>query len=259
MRNLTNTRLTGVALISAAMLIIELLVFQQWLDPVYVPRPSVVLQSLGETMASGELPNHIRVTLSRAITAYAIAVLIGVPFGILIGESKIAFNLFDPLIQALRPMPSSAIIPVAILFLGIGDSMRLFVIAFASVWPVLVAAADAVKRVDPVLVETGRMLNLSRRQIALQIALPASAPTIFTGMRIGFAIALILSLTVEMIAGGDGLGFFILDAERSFQFAKMFAGILTIGVIGFLTNSGFSAFDRRVLRWHHQSVRREIR
>ena len=256
-KKLSNTRFTGVALIIGAMCAIEFLVYRQWLDPVYVPRPSLVLASLAETMASGELPDHIVITLGRAFVAYSIAVLIAVPFGILLGESKIAFNLFDPLIQAFRPMPSSAIIPVAILFLGIGDSMRLFVIAFASIWPVLVAAADAVKRVDPILVETGRMLNLSRRQIALHIALPAAAPAIATGMRISLAIALILSLTVEMIVGGDGLGFFVLDAERSFQFARMFAGIVAIGVIGFLTNSAFTAFDRKVLRWHHQSVLRD--
>ena len=256
-QNIGNTRFTGVALIIAATCVIELLVYWQWLDPVYVPRPSTILASLAETMASGELPNHIGITLGRAFVAYSIAILIAVPFGILLGESRIAFNLFDPLIQAFRPMPSSAIIPVAILFLGIGDSMRLFVIAFASVWPVLVAAMDAVKRVDPILVETGRMLNLSRRQIALRIALPSAAPAIATGMRIGLAIALILSLTVEMIVGGDGLGFFILDAERSFQFARMFAGIVAIGVIGFLANSAFTAFDRKILRWHHQSVLRD--
>ena len=130
-QNIVNTRLTGVALIIAATCVIELLVYWQWLDPVYVPRPSTILASLAETMASGELPNHIGITLGRAFVAYSIAILIAVPFGILLGESRIAFNLFDPLIQAFRPMPSSAIIPVAILFLGIGDSMRLFVIAFA--------------------------------------------------------------------------------------------------------------------------------
>ena len=254
---LVRTRWTGVALIIAGMCAIEILVRWGWLDPVYVPRPTAIFAAMAETIRSGELLKHIGVTISRAFVGYSIAMLIAIPFGILIGESAIAFGLFDPLIQALRPMPSSAMIPVAILFLGIGDSMRIFVIAFASIWPTLVAAVDGVRRVDPVLVETGRMLNLSRRQIAFHIALPAAAPTIATGMRIGFAIALILSLTVEMIAGGDGLGFFIIDAERSFQFARMFAGIVAIGVLGFLANSAFAAFDRQVLRWHHQSVLRD--
>jgi ABC-type nitrate/sulfonate/bicarbonate transport system permease component len=177
--------------------------------------------------------------------------------GVLMGEFRLAFNLLDATVEVLRPMPSSAIIPIAILLLGIGNEMRISVVVFGALWPTIVSTVDSVRRVDTVLIDTGRTLNLTRFQVTTQIVVPAAAPGIATGMRISLAIALILALTVEMIAGGAGLGYYIIDAERSFRFADMYAGIIGAGILGYFVNRVFVFLEHRVLRWHYGFTTRE--
>jgi len=150
----------------------------------------------------------------------------------------------------LRPLPSAAIIPVAILFLGIFDSMKVAVITFGALWPILLNTVDGVRNIDPVLLDTARTLSLTRGQALMKIVVPGASPGVFTGMRISLAIALILSITVEMIAGNNGLGFYILDWERSFHFREMYAGILALGGVGYMLNHAFLLVDRRIMRWH---------
>jgi ABC-type nitrate/sulfonate/bicarbonate transport system permease component len=166
------------------------------------------------------------------------------------GRSKKINNLLEPLVEMLRPIPSAAIIPVAILFFGIFDSMKIFVISFACVWPILLNTIDGVKSIDRTLIETGMTFNLTKKQFLFKIVLPGASPNIVTGMRISLAISLILAITVEMISGNNGLGFFILDAERSFKYPEMYAGILLIGVIGYLINTIFLKSTNRVMEWH---------
>ena len=139
--------------------------------------------------------------------------------GIVLGYFRFVHSLLEMLIEFLRPMPSVAIIPVAILALGIGDSMIVAVTVYASVWPILINTLDGVRHIEKILLDTGRTFSLGRRQILWQIILPAASPYIVTGLRIGLSIALILVTTAEMIAGSKGLGFFILDEERSMNSA----------------------------------------
>jgi ABC-type nitrate/sulfonate/bicarbonate transport system permease component len=161
------------------------------------------------------------------------------------------------LIEFLRPMPSVAIIPVAILLLGIGDSMIVAVTVYASVWPILINTIDGVRRVDATLIDTGRTFGLKRRQILWQIILPGASPYIVTGLRIGLSIALILVTTAEMVAGSKGLGFFILDEERAMNSANMYAGIVLVALLGYLMNRLFLALEAGAMRWRHGMIERE--
>jgi ABC-type nitrate/sulfonate/bicarbonate transport system permease component len=156
-------------------------------------------------------------------------------------------------IELLRPMPSVAIIPVAILLLGIGDAMIVAVTVYASLWPVLINTIDGVRHIDGTLIDTGRTFGLARGRILWQIILPGASPYIVTGLRIGLSIALILVTTAEMIAGSKGLGFYILDEERGMNSANMYAGIVVVALLGYLLNLAFldaGSQSHALASWH---------
>lgn len=227
------------------------------IDPRFTPPPTQVLEALYQTIINGEIFRHIGYTLVRAFVGYTLAMLIAIPVGTLMGEFKVIFRLLEPTVEMLRPMPSSAIIPVAILLFGIGDEMGIFVVCFGAVWATIISTIDSIRRVESVLIDTGKTLNLSRSQIILYIVLPSASPGIVTGMRISLAISLILALTVEMIAGGKGLGFYIIDTERAFRYPEMFAGIVCAGILGYFINKVFFIAEHRFLRWHYSLISRE--
>lgn len=147
-------------------------------------------------------------------------------------------------------MPSVAIIPVAILFLGIGDLMVVVVTVYACIWPILINTIDGVRNIDRTLIDTGRTFGLSRWKILTNIALPSASPYIITGLRISLAIALILVTTSEMLVGGRGLGFFILDEERSLRTDNMYAGIILVAMLGYLLNRLFLFLESKAMAWH---------
>jgi ABC-type nitrate/sulfonate/bicarbonate transport system permease component len=154
-------------------------------------------------------------------------------------------------------MPSVAIIPVAILALGIGDGMIVAVTVYASVWPILINTIDGVRHIETTLIDTARTFGISRREILWRVILPAASPYIVTGLRIGLSIALILVTTAEMIAGSKGLGYFILDEERSMNSRNMYAGVIIVSLLGYLLNRLFLALEGRALRWRHGLSARE--
>jgi ABC-type nitrate/sulfonate/bicarbonate transport system permease component len=215
----------------------------------YIPPMHQIMASLVQVMASGEIARHIVMTLIRFLTGYLIAAVIAVSLGIILGYFPFGHSLLETLIEFLRPMPSVAIIPVAILLLGIGDGMIVAVTVYASLWPILINTIDGVKQIDPVLVQTGRVFGLSPWRLLRSIILPAASPYIVTGLRISLAIALILVTTAEMIAGWRGLGFYILDEERSLRNSHMYAGIIVVSLLGYFLNRLFLLMEARMMRW----------
>ena len=249
-RNLTDSRFAGAMLVAAMFLLWEVVSRTGLANPVFFPPFSKVVGTLGRMLVTAETWQNVGFTLLRCFSGYFFACAIGIPAGIVMGRSRRAYCLFEPLTEMLRPIPSAAVIPVAILFLGIDDAMKIFVVVYACLWPVLINSLDGVRNIDPVLIETGKTFNLSRRQFLFKIVIPAASPHIVTGMRISLAIALILAITVEMIAGNDGIGFSILDAERSFHFPEMYAGIVLIGIVGYSVNLVFVRLSDRIMIWH---------
>ena len=223
----------------------------------YFPPASRVLGAVVELVISGEIVGDTVRTLSRYARGYALAAVVAVAVGVVLGASPFAYSLFDVLIEFLRPMPSVATIPVAILFLGVGDSMKVAVAAYGTAWPILLNTVDGVRSIDRTLIDTGRTLGLSRTQILTKIALPAALPYVVTGLRISLPIALIAVTASEMIAGGNGLGFFILDEQRAFKVENMYAGIVLVSLLGYLLNRGFRLLETRGLVWHTDSRARE--
>jgi NitT/TauT family transport system permease protein len=246
----TDSRFTGAILVAGIFLLWEILSRAGLVNSVFFPPFSKVATTLARMLVTPETWHNVGSTLLRGLIGYSIGCSVGIPAGIIMGRSRRAYCLFEPLTEMLRPIPSAAVIPVAILFLGIGDGMKIFVVAFACLWPVLINSLDGVRGIDPVLIETGKTFDLSRREFLFKIVIPAASPQFVTGMRISLAIALILAVTVEMIAGSNGIGFSILDAERSFHFSEMYAGIAMIGAVGYSANLIFVRLSDRVVRWH---------
>lgn len=250
--NSSSRKINGFILVIIILLVWEF--YSRFISKsIFLTPVSIVLSTFFTQLFNLTYLGEIGTTLARWLSGYLISAFIMIPLGILMGKSKFIYNLFEPLVEFFRPLPSASIIPIAILFLGIGAKMKLFVIFFGASWPILINAVDGVRGIEPTYIQTGFIFGLSKNRIMKEIIIPASLPNIFTGLRISMAIALILAITVEMIAGGDGIGYYILDAERSFHFAEMYSGVLTIGLIGYFLNLLFIALENKVLWWYKES------
>jgi sulfonate transport system permease protein len=209
-----------------------------------------IIVSLIQVLASGELARHMLTTLMRFLTGYLIASVIAVSAGIVLGYFPFGHSLLDTSIELLRPMPSVAIIPVAILLLGISDGMIVAVTVYASLWPILINTIDGVRNIDRVLLHTARTFGLSPWRTIWQVILPACSPQIMTGLRVSLPITLILVVISEMVGSTDGIGYFILDAQRRFRVIQMYAGMLALAILGYVLNQLFGLLHRWLLSWH---------
>ncbi len=166
------------------------------------------------------------------------------------GTSRFVYYLLEPVTELLRPIPSAAYIPIAILLLGVGSEMKIAVIALTSFFPVVLSTCGGVRSVDPILVDTGRTLGYGPLGGRLcKIVLPSALPETLTGMRVALGIALIVGIVSEMLAGDTGVGYLILESQRIFQVPLMFAAIITLAVVGYLLNLVFVRIESHLLRW----------
>jgi ABC-type nitrate/sulfonate/bicarbonate transport system permease component len=223
----------------------------EWVSPLSLPPVDSVLASLASLVLSGEILSELGASLWRMLAGYFIGVALGVPIGLLMGSFRPIYYLLEPITEILRPIPSPAYVPIAILFLGIDDEMKVFMIAFSAFFPVLLNTYSGVRGVDPVQIQTARTFGVAGGRLLWQVVLPSAAPYIFTGMRVSLAVALIVMVISEMVAASNGIGYFILAAERGFKVKEMFAGVVTLGIVGYLMNRIFLAIENRVLAWYH--------
>jgi sulfonate transport system permease protein len=217
------------------------------ISPVFLPSPLRVWHSLVSGFENGVLVRQTFSTLYRMLLGWGIAVIAGIAIGVPLGLSARARQYVQPLLELLRPLPASAMAPVAISILGLSDAMVLAVIVFGSLWPMLLNTLHGVSTIEPRLTEVRRILGLSRAQFIKSIAIPNAIPGILAGMKLSLSIALILTVVGEMLSSRPGLGQGILFASRSFRSADLFAGLVCLGVIGYLTAAILSAVEKRVL------------
>jgi ABC-type nitrate/sulfonate/bicarbonate transport system permease component len=247
-------RWPGFLLIVVILVVWEYASAYKLIDPVSMPRVSTIALSWVKSINGGALLESLAPTLGRIGAGFGLAALIAIPLGLLMGSVPFIYRLFEPITEFVRPIPSSAYIPVAILFLGIDNEMKVFVVFLASLFPILLNTYSGVRGIDPVLIDTGRTLGVSWMRALWSIVLPASMPSILTGLRISLGISLIVVVVAEMIAGNSGIGYFILDMQRIFRVPEMFAGIFTLGVLGFGINFLFLKVEGWLLRWRGTSV-----
>ena len=249
---LHDSRVSGVMLIALILGAWQLSAMYTIQSPTWPP-VTRIFEAWFENVADGTLPNHIVATFWRQMLGYGLAVVLGIGFGLAMGYFRVLYNLFEPLVEVLRPIPGPAYLPVLVLFVGIGHEMKVVLILLASFFPVLLNTYSGVRSIDRVQFDTARTLGLTTLQTFRELVLPAASPQILTGMRISLAISLILAILGEMIVSNDGLGYFTLLAQRTFKVPEMYAGIFTLALFGYVLNRIFLLAEARLIRWHHES------
>lgn len=242
-------RALGAGVLLAALAAVEAAVRIGKVNGALVPAPSAVVQRVGEILARGELWAPLGATLYLLFAAYFAASAVAIVLGLLMGRFRALDNLLEPLVELLRPLPKAALLPPLILFLGLGDAMKMTVIGLGVFFPVLINTVQGVRGVDPVLVDTGRTFRCGRGALLLKIVLPAALPLILAGMRISLGLGLILVVIAEMLAGTGGLGFIIIDMQRSFRVQHMYAWIVILAVLGYALNAAFLKLEQRIIHW----------
>jgi ABC-type nitrate/sulfonate/bicarbonate transport system permease component len=216
----------------------------------YFPPLTDILSTFADTWLFERVGSDVVPSLVRMGLGFGIAVLVAIATGLLLGLSPRSRRAAAPIVEFLRAIPPPALLPFAILVIGVGDSMKVFIIAFVCVWPILLNTIDGVTGVDPTLRETTRVYGIQGRDRLLRVMLPAASPQIFAGMRTSLSLALILMVISEMVASTNGIGYFVLQSQRTFAIPEMWSGILLLGILGYTLNGVFVLIERRVLRWH---------
>jgi ABC-type nitrate/sulfonate/bicarbonate transport system permease component len=214
------------------------------------PSMTDTMAELFRTLGEGDFWAALGNTLQGWALGLGIAAALAIPLGILIGSSRLTYRAFRVPIEFLRPIPSVALIPLAVLLYGTGLQSKVFLAVFASFWPLFIQTLYGVQDVDPVTTDTARSFGLRRFEVLWRIKLPSAVPYIATGIRISSAVALILSVTAEIVIGAAGLGREINVARSGGALELMYALIIATGLLGWLLNILATQGERRVLHWH---------
>lgn len=222
-------------------------------SPIFLPGPDRAWAALVRGISNGNLVDQLLVTIRRMAIGWLLASLLAIVAGALIGISKTVSAYVSPTLEFIRPLPASAMVPVAVAMFGLTEGMVLFIIIFGSVWPVLLSTVEGFRTVEPRLMEVSRILKLGYAETIWKILLPSAMPDILAGMRVGLSVALILTVVGEMLASKNGLGQYILLASRGFQTADLYAGIILLGLVGLVSGLLLASLDSYLLRWRAAS------
>ncbi len=215
----------------------------------YFPKPSLVLSALGELLVDKSFLVNYITSIWRIIMGFFLACFMGVGFGFLIGTNKNLQKILEPVIEFFRPLPISAIIPLAIIFWGIGHPMKIFIIVFASLWPIMTSTIKAARDAEEFFTDLIKTFDIRGVGKYLGIILPACYPQIFAGLRISLPIAVIGSILAEMVGQADGIGANMILFQRTFQIEKMYATLLLVALLSYFLNSVLVYFQNKLLLW----------
>ncbi|WP_217234779.1 ABC transporter permease [Streptomyces sp. AC555_RSS877] len=217
----------------------------------YVPPLSVILQKFTEVWTGERLASDVVPSLVRLTAGYLLAVVIGVGLGLVVGTSRLVRDVLEPVLELFRAIPPPVLVPVIMLFAGIGDTMKVLVIVSGCMWPILLNTVEGVRAVDEVLSDTCRSYGITGPSRLWHLVLRSASPQIVTGMRQALSIAIILMVISEMFAASNGLGFTIVQFQRTFAIPEMWSGVLLLGLLGFALSLLFRLAENRVLAWYH--------
>lgn len=212
-----------------------------------LPQPWAVARHLGELVASGELFKHIGASLARVLSAWCLAGVIAIPLGLAMGRMPHFERLVDPVVELIRPISPLAWIPLAILWFGIGEFGKIFVVLVGTFFPTLISTVAGVKRIDPVLIHAGQVLGCTdRASLFRKVVLPAALPNIITGLRISFGTGWAAIIAAELVAARSGLGYLISNGMEILRADKVLVGMAVIGVLGVVFDSLFRFIHKRI-------------
>jgi NitT/TauT family transport system permease protein len=216
---------------------------------VFLPPLHEVLAAGARLVDSGQLQSHLQASLTRSVSGFGIAVVSAVVLGLLIAWYGWLNSFLNPLLELFRNTATLALLPVFTLLLGIGEESKITIVAYAAFFPVLLNTIAGVRTVDPLLIRAARSLGLGSFRLFQKVILPSAVPTIFTGIRMAGTSSILVLIAAEMVGAKAGLGYLIVNSQMSFLIPDMYAGILTVSVLGLLVNVLLVALERHFSRW----------
>ena len=223
------------------------------INELFLPAPLAVLAAMWDLTRSGELPWAVLVSLNRVVQGFVYGAVLGILLGLLAGAIRWVEDLLDPWIAAVYPIPKSALFPLFLLWFGLGDPSKIVTIAVGVLFLVLVNTITGVRSINPVLLKAARDLGASRLQIFAKVILPGALPNIFTGLRLGAGMALILVFITEIEATKAGLGFLLWEAFQLMDTRHVFVGVVTFGLLGVATTWLLQWLERVTCPWIQRS------
>ena len=245
----SGNRWAAVAILVAVVVVLEAGLRAGWVSPLTLPRPSAVLGTFVELWETGGLWRHLGPSLSRLAVGGALGAALGVAVGMAIGLFGAVRAGLVPVVAALFPIPKIALLPLFVIWFGIGEPSKWALIAFGTFTPTVVATFGAVDGVDRGLIRMGQSFGLPWWSIVRKIVLPGAMPGILSGLRISLSIAIILLVAAEMLGAQHGIGAYILEAGSLYDLERLFAGVVVLSALGVGLSAAMTAIERRVLRW----------
>lgn len=251
---LKNGRVLWIGSPILVLILWEIIARSGLVQPIILPAPSVIFQTLFGMLASGELWPHIYMSVFRALLGFVAGSILGVALGLMMGWSKFAERVADIPFNVLRSIPKAALMPVFIVWFGIGEFPKILLIALSAFVLCTINTMAGVHSVDVTLVKAARSLGAKDRDVLREVVIPAATPLIFAALRYGAVVSLVLLVIVEMTAAEKGLGVFIMETQRFFYTEQMFAGIMTLAALAYALDLIVRSVGNRVLRWHQGMV-----
>jgi ABC-type nitrate/sulfonate/bicarbonate transport system permease component len=217
-------------------------------DPA-ISAPAQIAQAWWQQVTHGSLPGALATSLKMMVIGFAIAVPLGVGIGFLMGRSRVIWGLLEPLVEIIRLTPVTAILPVYVLFFGIGTTMQIAVFLTAGLFPLIINSYAGAQGVSKILGETAQTFRLNWIQTQREIALPFAVPYILVGMRQALGNSLVFAVVIGMLVGENGIGYYILGAQQDFDVDQLLAGVVSVAAVGYLFNAIFLLLERRATRW----------
>ncbi|MGO4806411.1 ABC transporter permease [Arthrobacter sp. 2MCAF15] len=220
---------------------------------VFIPSLESILVSLARDLSNGVIASGAAYSLGNLAAGLLIAVAVGIIGGLILGETKRLREIVDPVIHFFRSVPQAALVPLIIGAFGIGQGPKIYTIAFACMWPVLLNTIDGVLGVEPTIRKFSKVYRIPRGLHFRKVVLPAALPQIVAGVRVALPIGITVMVVSELFAANKGLGFYILNSSATFMVPETWAGALLVGVIGYILSLLFIVLERRILSWYFKS------
>jgi NitT/TauT family transport system permease protein len=221
-----------------------------WVPALFLPAPTAVIAEAGRMAQSGELWRHLAVSLARVGMGFAVGAAVGTALGLVLGVSRVVSAVANPIIAATYPIPKIALLPLMILWLGIGETPKIVMIALGVFFPVVINTYAGVRGTDPLMVKTAKSLGAGPWQVVRKVVLPSALPTILAGYRLGTGIALLLVVSAEMINATSGIGFLILNSGDLMLTGKLMVGLTVLSLLGLVSTWGLRALEAWLTPWN---------
>lgn len=217
----------------------------------FVPKPVQLVQTFGDVWFGPRFFDDVLPSIVRLTIGVVLAIVLGICLGLLIGSNRVVRAMAEPVLEFLRAIPPPVMVPILMLLLGVNDAMKVLVIVSGCIWPVLLNTVEGVRAVDDVLIDSCRVYRIHGLSRILSLTIPSAGPQIFAGIRQALSLGLILMVISEMFASSAGLGFTIVQFQRSFAVPEMWSGIAVLGLLGIALSVLYQVVSRRVLSWYY--------